>query len=210
VLAGGLDDNGVTLALGRVLRFALPSKIDELLWFFVKVGAKEFADSWMCGLPMDNQMDIQLWPTDFTELFVPLEKTADVMRIMRNYYDAGGDKEEAYKRTRAYACELYAAKASPFWLSPAHSVDCFRFDPFWFRRWAGSPSEFFAPIFDELRGLDFRPHWGKFLPEPSEAWRTHYRRVFPRLKEFLELRKQLDPKQIFVTDYWREHLGITR
>jgi hypothetical protein len=206
-IEGGLDGATGKL-LGRLLKKYLPAIIDELLGFFVSKGEKSFEDSWMCGLPMDNQMDDQLWPTEFTELFIPMEKTKQAMQKLCAYYTADGDTELAYRRTRTYACELYAAKRSRAWLSPAYGADCFRVDPFWFSTWAGSRSEYFAPIWEELRELDFRPHWGKHLPEPSAAWRAHYRKVFPKLEDFLKLRAQLDPKQIFVSSYWREHLGI--
>jgi hypothetical protein len=204
----GILEGWLGKTLGRWLKKELPDLIDNLLTAFVENGVKEFSDTWMCALPMDNQMDDQLWPTEFTELWLPIEHTMTAMQRLAEYFGAGGDPEVAFKRTRAYATELYAAAASPFWLSPSYGTNVFRVDPFWFNTWAGHPNdEFFPPFYDLLKDLDFRPHWGKYLPPPSDAWRAHYRKVLPRLDDFLKLRAQLDPKDIFLTTYWREHLG---
>lgn len=205
----GALDNFVAKWLGQLLQKEMPDLIDNLLPMFVADGEKTFSDTWMCGLPMDNQMDDELWPTEFTELWLPIEHTKTAMNRLADYYTANGHPETAYKRTRAYATELYAAAESPFWLSPAYGADCFRVDPFWFSTWAGHPNdELFPPVYDLLRDLDWRPHWGKYLPKPDDAWRAHYRKVLPKLEDFLELRKQLDPRNIFLTNYWRENIGI--
>ncbi len=208
-LIGALD-NFVARWLGKLLKKEMPDLIDNLLPMFVSDGDKEFADTWMCGLPMDNQMDDQLWPTEFTELWLPIEHTQEAMQRLATYYEAGGDSDLAFRRTSAFATELYAAAKSPFWLSPGYGSDCFRVNPFWFSTWSGHPNdELFPPIYDLLADLGWRPHWGKHLPEPSAAWRQHYRTVLPKLDDFLKLRKELDPKDIFLTNYWREHLGIS-
>lgn len=207
-LIGALD-NFVAKWLGQLLAKEMPDLIDNLLPMFVAEGTKEFSDTWMCGLPMDNQMDDELWPTEFTELWLPLEHTQTAMRRLADYYGANGHPQTAFQRTGAYATELYAGAKSPFWLSPAYGADCFRVDPFWFSTWAGKPNDtFFPPIYELLKDLAWRPHWGKYLPPPSDAWRQHYRAVLPKLPAFLALRAQLDPKNIFVTNYWRENLGI--
>jgi hypothetical protein len=204
----GILDSWLGEKLGKWLAKELPDLVDNLLTMFVEDGVKEFSDTWMCALPMDNQMDDELWPTEFTELWLPIEHTAVAMRRLAEYFAAGGDPALAFKRTRSYATELYAAAKSPFWLSPSYGSDVFRVDPFWFSTWEGNPNdEFFLPFYDLLKDLDFRPHWGKYLPPASDAWRAHYRRVLPRLDDFLRLRKQLDPNDVFLTSYWRDHLG---
>lgn len=206
-LDGALD--GVTgKALGAVLRRYMPSKIDELLGVFVEDGTKQFSDWWWRGLPMDNQMDDELWDTHFTELWIGIERAKEAMVKLREYYAAAGDLAEAYRRTRAYAIEIYAAPKSPFWLSPSCAGSVVRLNPFWFGTWSGSPGEFFKWFWEELAPLGWRPHWGKHLPAPSDTWRAYYRRQFPKLERFLELRAQLDPAQTFMSDYWRRHLGI--
>jgi hypothetical protein len=94
-------------------------------------------------------------------------------------------------------------------MSPAYGRDVFRVDVFWFALNAGSPTTSFYPQFWELlKPFGFLPHWGKFLPPAGEEWIAYYRANNPRIDDFLALRAKLDPKQIFVNDYWRANLGI--
>jgi hypothetical protein len=169
-------------------------------------GPQTFQDYGDTGLPMDDQISDLLMPTEFTELWIPLEKTAQVMGLLRDHYAQG------YAATGTYACELYAAKASDFWLSPASGTDVLRVDLFWFARNGDSTAQAFYQQFWDLlqrNGVPFRPHWGKYLPPPQAPFGPgYYRQMYPHLKDFLEMRSTFDPKQIFVTDYWRAQLGI--
>ncbi|WP_437964284.1 D-arabinono-1,4-lactone oxidase [Sorangium sp. So ce260] len=202
--------------LADFLKLEMPFLIGTVLGAFVTDGCvpatPPFQDTWMCGLPMDNQMDDQLWPTWFTELWIPVEKTAEVMQALKKHY-AGQLNEPltAYCNTGAFSCELYAAKKSDFWMSPSYGADVFRVDVFWFALNGGDKDAFYKPFWEDvLKPFGFRPHWGKFLPPASPDWVEYYRQNFPRMDDFLVLRAKLDPQQIFVTDYWRENLGINR
>lgn len=187
----------------------LPALMPDILKIFVTDGTVTFQDTWMCGLPMDNQMDDQLWPTWFTELWIPIEKTKDVMNAMKAFYAGGGDPKVSFERTGAFSCELYAAKKSEFWMSASYGKDVFRVDVFWFALNAGDPAKVFYPQFwDLLAQFDLRPHWGKFLPEPASTYRDYYRKQLPRMDDFLKLRAELDPDGVFLTPYWRDHLGV--
>lgn len=173
-----------------------------------KPGPQIFNDYADLGLPMDNQISDRLMPTEFTELWIPIEKTAAVMGLLRDHYVAGG-----YAATGTYACELYAAKASEFWMSPSYGTDVIRVDLFWFGRNGDStPQLFYQQFWDLLKNanIPFRPHWGKYLPPSASYGQDWYRKVYPQFDAFLALRAKYDPKQIFVTDYWREQLGITQ
>ena len=195
--------------LADLLQKALPYAIPYVLGAFVSDGTMDFWDTWMCGLPMDNQMDDLLWPTDFTELWIPVERAPDALRALRDHYRGGGDPVTAYDHTGAFSCELYAATASPFWMSPSYQRAAFRVDVFWFGLNAGDPrTHFYPPFWEILAPFAFRPHWGKDLPPASPRWQRHYRDVFPRLEDFLRLRATLDPRGVFLTRYWRDHLGI--
>lgn len=208
LLDGALESLPAQL-LATWLEKEMPYVIDTILDPFVTLGTAPWQDTWMCGLPMDNQMDDQLWPTEFTELWIPIEKTAQVMRALRDFYAGGGEAKQAYEHTGAFSCELYATAPSPFWLSPSYGGAVFRVDVFWFALNAGKPTDDFYPRFWRLlKDFDFRPHWGKYLPPASAEWQSYYRGNIPMLERFLALRAELDPKQIFVTSYWREHLGI--
>jgi hypothetical protein len=168
-------------------------------------GPQQFIDYADLGLPMDNQISDRLMPTEFTELWIPIDQTVPVMQALAKLYANG------YPATGTYACELYATKASPFWMSPAYGGDVIRVDVFWFgRNGDQTPQSFYQQFWDALRPFGFRPHWGKYLPPPASYGKTYYQGVYPHLGDFLDLRATYDPDQIFVTDYWRQQLGIAK
>ena len=171
-------------------------------------GPQLFHDYGDTGLPMDDQISDLLMPTEFTELWIPIEYTAQTMKLLAKHYQQG------YAATGTYACELYAAKASDFWLSPASGGDVIRVDLFWFGRNGDMTApQFYQQFWDllEANGIPFRPHWGKYIPSPTAPFGpSYYARVYPRLADFLDLRATMDPKEVFVTGYWRSQLGIAR
>jgi hypothetical protein len=168
--------------------------------------SQKFHDYGDTGLPMDNQVSDLLMPTEFTELWIPIDQTVAVMNALNDHYVNGG-----YPATGTYACELYAAKASQFWMSPAYDTDVIRVDVFWFgRNGDQTPQDYYQQFWDLLRPYMFRPHWGKYLPPASGYGPAYYQSVYPRLGDFLTLRAKYDPKQVFVTEYWRDQLGIAR
>lgn len=168
-------------------------------------GPQKFWDFYWRSLPMDNQIRDDLLPTEFTELWIPIEKAALVMQKLKSWYDSQG-----VAATGTYCCEIYAAKRDSFWLSPAYGKDVIRIDLFWFARNAGNPVRDYYPQFwNLLAEFDFRPHWGKYLPPAKSPQGTAYlRRLYPRWNDFLRLRAKHDPAGIFLSGYWREHLGI--
>ena len=191
----------------RKLAEVVPHVIAPILGVFVSDGTQTFWDGWRCGLPMDNQMDDQLWPTQFTELWVPLEHTSDVMNALKNHYAGDGTATGAYAATGAFSCEVYGAKKSDAWLSPAYGSDVVRIDVFRFGRDAPTdPRGFYDAFWQVLKPFGFRPHWGKWLPEASAEWRAYYGQQLPRLADFKALRAEWDPDGIFLSDYWRDHL----
>ena len=169
-------------------------------------GPQKFSDYGDTGLPMDNQISDIFMPTEFTELWIPIDQTAAVMNALQGLYSSGG-----YAATGTYACELYAAKSSQFWLSPAFNTDVIRVDVFWFARNGDqTPQSYYQQFWDLLRPFNFRPHWGKYLPPSSTYGASYYGTVYPRLGDFLKLRAKYDPNQIFVTDYWRDQFQIPK
>jgi hypothetical protein len=127
------------------------------------------------------------------------------MIALRDHY-----RDNGLSAAGTYACEVYAAKRSPFWLSPAYDTDVVRIDLFWFSKNRADPSKAFYPQFWSLLSrFGFRPHWGKSLPPASSAEGAAYLRDrYPRWDRFLELREELDPQQVFLSDYWRRQLGL--
>lgn len=194
---------------GRMRRAVALWSIDKifamLVGLFVQLdgpeGPKPFRDYWWRGLPMDNDIDDKIMPVWFAELWVPVEKTPELMAVLREYFKGGLDA------TGMFSFEIYGSKANPFWMSPSHNQDVFRLDCLWFAKNAGDPRKLFRQYWDLLRPFGFRPHWGKFLPDDSD-WPAYFARQFPRWNDFLALRGKLDPDGIFLTRYWRSHLGI--
>lgn len=193
-----------------------PIILPEVLKLFVQVNSdknpiQKFADRWYTGIPMDNQMSDKLMPVWFTELWIDISKSKDVMNDLLAFY------KESNENTGAFSCEVYATKSNTFWLSPAYNQDVIRIDVFWFgKNKGGDPTAFYTKFWDRLAKFNFRPHWGKYLPvgpmnEPigsQNEWVGYLKDRYPKWDDWMLLRNKLDPKQIFLNDYWREHLGI--
>jgi hypothetical protein len=197
VTEGGAD---AALAYEQALALIIP--------LFMEQGVKEFNDSWWHGIPDDNQVSDKLVPVTFTELWLPLSKATAVMSSLRQLY------QELSPWARGSFCvELYAAPASEFWMSPAYgSEPVFRVDVFvledgpeWDRR-----DEFYEPYWNLLSKFGARFHWGKRLSPPNSETGVKYRKATyaAQLRAFLELRESRDPSNVFLTTYWRDHLGI--
>ena len=217
-----------------VIEWAIPWLFPIVLSIFVKLDSakqgnekgepQSFHDYAWAGLPMDNEAEDQILPTGFTEMWVPLGRTEQVMRLLRDYFQQPASARESYERTGLYGWELYAAKATPFWLNAAHEDGdedewkdgVFRIDPYWFAANIGDPTVTFYPQFWELlreHGVPYRLHWGKYQPNygPYEwNWVNFFAARYPRWKEFLDLRAQRDPDEIFLTSYWRDRFGLWR
>ena len=168
--------------------------------------SQEFRDAWWRILPQDDELDERFFDSTWSEIWLPAEATADAIARLREHYRTGG-----VAATGAYTLEIYGAPPSRFWLSPGHGRESTRLNVCWHERSKGDPREAYFPQFwDLLADLDFRLHWGKHrLPDPARA-AAHARRAHPRLSDFLELRENMDPDGVFLSDYWREQLGIPR
>ena len=166
-----------------------------------------FRDTWYDGLPHDNQMDDQLMPILFTEMWVPLARAPEVMRALRDFWAAGG-----LDATGTFATEIYPAPASPFTLSAAHGGPQLRIDPFVFWQKDAQPElDYFPQYWELLKSFDARFHWGKSLSAPGSSTGTAYRRAecgATAWDAWKALRAAWDPHQIFVNHYWRAHLGL--
>jgi D-arabinono-1,4-lactone oxidase len=178
----------------------------DMLRLFMPDTDERFWDRWYLALPMDNQVSDELMPTEFTELFIDIDKTEAVMRELDAFWRADRNME----RTGPFATEIYPAKASKFWLAASHGQNSVRIDVFWFKTGQTDPSRAFYPRYWQLlEKYGFRFHWGKHLSSPDSSTGIEYRRKqLPKWDQFLRLRERLDPDQIFVSSYWRKHLGI--
>ncbi len=161
-----------------------------------------FQDIWYGSIPMDNKISDVLIPVWFTELWFPIQKGPEVLSTLRNFFHDNPDK------VGNFSYEIYPARASEFWLSAAYHTDVFRIDMFWYGDNPGSPTTSFYPAFwNLLKDFNFRPHWGKYLPPVAGPDREQYwKNKYPNFDKFMAVREELDPKQVFVSNYWRNYL----
>jgi FAD-linked oxidoreductase len=100
-----------------------------------------------------------------------------------------------------FPLECRFVKADALWLSPAHQRDSAYIAVHMYK---GMPHEaYFRRMETYLQGLGGRPHWGKMHTASAE----YLRGVYPKWDEFQALRRQLDPKGVFLNSYLRGLLG---
>jgi hypothetical protein len=220
LVAGGLSSE-LFAPLAELLQWAAPHLITTILSPFVSLGkdgepvVQTFQDVWYLGLPMDNQMDDLLMPTYFTEIWIPFTQEGGEVKkaiaALRKLFDADGTAEGCYEATGPFSIELYATKAGrTFHLDPAYGdKNVFRVDVFWFGYNGGDPVKDFYPQFwKALEGLEYRLHWGKFLPTPEQLPPRELTARFPKFEAWKAARAKADPKNVFLSDYWKTHLGL--
>lgn len=168
-------------------------------------GPQLFSDRWYTGLPMDNQISDKLMPVWFTELWIDINQSQEVMDTLKAYYDA-----QPITIDLSFSCEIYAAKRNNFWLSPSYQQDVIRIDVFWFGHNQGDPATFYQSFWDLLAPFNYRPHWSKYIPDTVKGTPgvTYIADRYPKWNDWMNLRNTMDPQQIFVNDYWRLKLGI--
>lgn len=224
---------GVIAFLAPAIKLLLPDIFPKVLDIFVATDSTKngmskgepqaFRDYGWSGLPMDNQADDVLMATEFTEIWLPLGRATDAMNLLKSYFAKPAlDPWARLAKTGTYGWEFYAADATTFWMSPSYSNGTdewkdgvFRIDPFWFEDNAGNPAEvFYPPLWNLLRdnGIPFRLHWGKFQPViptgDPEGWVAFFKSQYQQWDQFLTIRAEKDPNNIFLTEYWRSRFGL--
>jgi len=231
IVEHGLDA-GITMLepLAPLIKREIPEFFPKLLELFVPLDAdkdgmakgepQSFRDWAWQGLPMDNQASDVLVPAEFTEIWLPLARAAEAISLLRDWFAEPKDAHECYGRTGLFSWEFYAAGPTSFWMNASYTSGTddwrdgvFRIDPFWFAANADPIDSFYAPLWQLLRdaGIPFRLHWGKFQPKcvPGDrSWVDFFRAQYPRWDDFLALRAQRDPNNIFLTAYWRNVFGL--
>ncbi|XP_046855437.1 uncharacterized protein LOC124448464 [Xenia sp. Carnegie-2017] len=194
-----------------------------LAFFNINKCDPKFNDTWYHGLPMDNEAHVDDFiKVDFTEIWIPFKHRADVIERLKQLFK---DSKHGQKAAGNFAVEIYPAKKSDFWLSMSYDEDMIRVDPYWYHHNPyGTAEEYFTYFWNQLlpswESPTVRFHWGKFLPKTGEKYQqkpggdsvcfdsVYLESVYPKMKEWKELRQEHDPDQMFVTNYWREILGI--
>lgn len=223
--AGQIGAATVTVVLGvliyligaimGLLKGSMRALFPHVLPLFAPLSkAAPFHDWYWRSLCMDNTADDVLLGTEFVEIWVPIQYTQAVMSLFQGLFDAKGSAATGY-----YAQEIYAAAPSKAWINPSYSdgTDAYkdgvsRFDVYWYREDEGAPNvahAFFTQYWDLLlqNGVPFRFHWGKFIPfYDFPKWAAYYRSALPKFGDFLALREQRDPANVFFTEYWQLRL----
>ncbi len=103
-----------------------------------------------------------------------------------------------------FPMEVRTVAADQFWLSPFYrrqtcSIAVHHDAP-------RDPKPFFDAIEPIFRKHGGRPHWGKMhsLTAPDLA------ALYPRFKDAMELRRDIDPDNRFVTPYMARLIGVAR
>ena len=168
---------------------------------------QEFYDLWLGSLPMDKvEFSNRLFDLEYTELWFPIDKAQQVISVLNQFYTADG-----YAATGYYCVEIMAGKQTSSWMSPAYRCDSIRVNIKLFRNSAREPRNFFAQFWDLFaeNNLPFRLHWSFDLPDPaSRAGVNYLKNQYPKWNDFMQLRKEMDPDDLFLTDYWKSQLGI--
>src|SRR5690625_7672425 len=61
-------------------------------------------------------------------------------------------------------------------------------------------SDYFQAVEKLFQVYDGRPHWGKMHNMEYDKLKEHY----PKLKDFLQIREELDPKGLFLNSYLKK------
>ncbi|MEW2619381.1 FAD-binding protein [Streptomyces sp. NPDC048106] len=99
-------------------------------------------------------------------------------------------------------CEVRTVAADPQWLSPAHARDSVALHFTWVRDEA-AVLPVVRTLEEALDPFDPRPHWGKVFGLPSAVVRGRY----PRLGDFRDLVRSLDPTGKFTNAFVADVLG---
>ncbi|MXV13788.1 D-arabinono-1,4-lactone oxidase [Hufsiella ginkgonis] len=202
---------GVSLAADEITNLFYPHILPAILDVFVNVGENQpFQDYWHTGLCMDNEMDDKLLPVKFTEIWIPMDSAQEVMLALQSFYGVNGQNTA---NTGYFSVEIYGAKASKFWMSPSYGSDMVRVDVFWFAKTDKDPvKELFQNYWDALESLNFRCHWGKYLPQVLNGKPNggeYLLSQYPNFNKWNAIRQSLDPQGIFISQYWQNQLGLS-
>ncbi|KAG0342472.1 hypothetical protein BG004_005672 [Podila humilis] len=103
-----------------------------------------------------------------------------------------------------FPVEIRFVKRDNVWLSPAYGVDSCYIGIIMYRPY-GKPvpyKRFWAGYEQIMSSLSGRPHWAKAHSMTYESLEAAY----PKMSQFTEIRKELDPEGMFLNDYLIRHL----
>ncbi|KAG6825837.1 hypothetical protein H0H92_002246 [Tricholoma furcatifolium] len=192
----------------------LEHAVSQILSEFTPFSAAKFVDTWYKALATDNGFKDDIIPMAFTEVWVDPKDATKAVKIINDLHTKDGSS------IGNLPIELYSAKKSPFWLSPAYTGPKIRIDIIFnqYNTEQGNfkapfkyypPEKFFGKYWAALdvAKIRYTTHWGKYRPD-SQATSVYLKENYPKHEEWLALRAALDPDQIFVSPYWAKYLQI--
>lgn len=230
--------NPYIVAFGRFLKNNCEDCVVKFLYnefaakLSTKGGPQQFTDIWFEGLPMDKDVNYVIIPVVFTELWFPLNRSTEVMKIVEKVFNKD--------IKTLFAIEFYAGAKSNSWLSasgpwPGSSeVDdesVLRVDVYYFPYNAEpgvSPTDqvsngkqFFSEVWEDIRfrcaenenkdgtlnPIPFKFHLGKYAGDIGNT--PQYRNQYKNWDDWHRKRDEMDPYSIFTNDYWSEKLRIS-
>lgn len=101
-------------------------------------------------------------------------------------------------------------------MSMSYGRDVIRIDPYWWEyNVIGDLDEYFDKFWKVLLPFESaRLHWGKHWPAVGKTYGSRtigpgfVEESYPKFGEWKALRAQFDPKNVFVTKYWNNLLGL--
>lgn len=126
-----------------------------------------------------------------SEYAVPREHVVEVLRRLRRWIDASGERIQ-------FPIEVRVAAADDIWLSPAYGRETAYIAVHQYHR---VPHDAYFAAFERIvADYDGRPHWGKLHTLTADTLRSRY----PHFDDFLAVRNRLDPQRTFANAYTRQ------
>ncbi|KAI9505329.1 D-arabinono-1,4-lactone oxidase [Coemansia spiralis] len=144
-----------------------------------------------------------LFPQYVNEWAVPLDRAAEALRQLRVWINSEGRKKNGARVH--FPVEVRCVRESSVWLSPAygHKPVCYigviMYRPY---HQPVPYKKYWRAYEDIMRTLHGRPHWAK----AHTMFYYDLIKLYPKLDDFVRLRKACDPHGIFVNGYIRRHI----
>ncbi|HLS61727.1 MAG TPA: D-arabinono-1,4-lactone oxidase [Virgibacillus sp.] len=106
------------------------------------------------------------------------------------------------KLTVHFPIECRYVQQDDIWLSPSYQRESAYIAVHMYK--GMKFKEYFDAVEEVFQHYDGRPHWGKMHTMATK----HLREAYPRLDDFLQVRKELDPTGLFLNDYVRNLFSI--
>lgn len=131
---------------------------------------------------------------DEMEYSVPAEAGPECFREVRKMV------KEKFRRNVAWRVLYRTIKADDFYLSPCYGRNTVTIS---LHQNAGFPiMEYFREVEPVFRHYDGRPHWGK----KHTLQASELPDMYPKLNDFLNTRKQMDPEGVFLNEHLKKQL----